>query len=314
MRRIRHDIHGGPEVLRVEEAEPPVPGPGELLVRTEAIGVTLPTVRRVRGGAPLPGLPGDEVAGEVVALGPDVTGFAVGDRIASFGLPGAYAELARTPAAFASRLPDGVSAAQAVALIRGGHVALAALDTAAPRGDESVLITAAAGATGHLAVQLAKARGVPRVVAAVGTPEKAEFVRALGADEAVVHGQESWGAPVDVVLDGAGGDLLPRALGALAPGGRLIHFSSGGGTLAAYDLLAGAKTVTGLTMRHFAATRPERYAHHRAQLWEWASSGRLRAVIHAELPLSGAATAHRLMEARANLGKIVLRPDAGTAR
>ncbi|MGW1838959.1 quinone oxidoreductase family protein [Streptomyces sp. NPDC002067] len=310
MRRVRFHSHGDPEVLRVEEAEAPVPGPGDLLVRPEAIGVTLPMVRRVRGGGPLPGLPGDELAGEVVALGPGTTGFAAGDRIAALGHPGAYAELALAPARMASRVPDGVGAAQAVALVRGGHVALAALDTAALRDGESVLITAAAGATGHLAVQLAALQGASRVVAAVSTPEKAAFARALGADEAVTYDQESWGAPVDVVLDGAGGDLLPRALGALTPGGRLIHFSSGGGTLLAHDLLAGAKTVTGMTMRRFATTRPERYAEHRARLWELAASGRLRATIHAELPLSDAAAAHRLIEARANLGKVVLRPDA----
>ncbi|MGP8297681.1 quinone oxidoreductase family protein [Streptomyces inhibens] len=313
MRRVRFHTYGGPEVLRIEEAEAPVPGPGELLVRTEAIGVTLPCVRRVRGdgkggGDPLPAVPGGEIAGEVVALGPDVTGFAVGDRVTSLTFTGSYTELALAPAFLASRIPDRASAVEAVALVRSGHVALAALSTAAPQGTESVLITGAASGTGHLAVQLAKLQGVPRVVAAVSSADKAEFLHGLGADEVVTYGQESWGEPVDIVLDGVGGEVLPGALAALAPGGRLIFFNSGGGTVPAYELLAGDKTITGLTMRRFTAVRPELYAQHRAQLWELAGSGRLRAAVHAELPLDEAAKAHAIIEARANLGKVVLRP------
>ncbi|WP_407288508.1 zinc-binding alcohol dehydrogenase family protein [Streptomyces sp. BP-8] len=313
MRRVRFHAYGGPEVLRVEEAEAPVPGPGELLVRTEAIGVTLPCVRRLRGdgkggGDPLPGTPGGEIAGEVVALGPDITGFAVGDRVTSLTLTGSYTEFALAPAFLASRIPEGASAVEAVALVRSGHVALAALSTAAPRGAESVLITGAASGTGHLAVQLAKLQGVPRVVAAVGSVAKAEFLKGLGADEVVTYDQESWGEPVDIVLDGVGGEVLPRALAALAEGGRLVFFNSGGGTVPAYELLAGSKTVTGLTMRRFAAVHRELYEQHRVQLWELARSGRLRATVHAELPLAEAAEAHEIIEARANLGKVVLRP------
>ncbi|MCR8574745.1 zinc-binding alcohol dehydrogenase family protein [Streptomyces sp. Isolate_219] len=314
MRRVRFHSYGGPDVLRVEEtAEEPVPGPGELLVRTEAIGVTLPCVRRVRGdgnggGDPLPSMPGGEIAGTVVALGPDVTGFAPGDRVTSLTFTGSYTELALAPAFLASRIPDGASAVEAVALVRSGHVALAALSTAAPRGAESVLITGAAGATGHLAVQLAKLQGVPRVVAAVSSADKADFLRGLGADKVVTYDQESWGAPADIVLDGVGGELLPRALAALAPGGRLIFFNSGGGTVPAYELLAGDKTITGLTMRRFSTVHRELYEEHRAQVWELAGSGRLRAAVHAELPLDKATKAHEIIEARGNLGKVVLRP------
>ncbi|WP_043267449.1 zinc-binding dehydrogenase [Streptomyces sp. CT34] len=313
MRRVRFHAYGGPEVLRLEETGEPVPGPGDLLVRTEAIGVTLPVVRQVRGdgkggGVPLPGVLGGEITGEVVALGPEVSGFAVGDRVTSLTLTGSYGELALAPAFLASRIPDGASAVQAVALVRSGHVALAVLSTAAPAAGESVLITGAASGTGHLAVQLAKLQGVPRVVAAVSSPAKAEFLYGLGADEVVTYDQESWGEPADIVLDGVGGDLLPRALAAVAPGGRLVFFNSGGGTVPAYELLAGAKTITGLTMRRFSTVHRELYEQHREQLWELAGSGRLRAAVHAELPLADAAKAHEIIEARANLGKVVLRP------
>lgn len=309
MRRVRFYEYGGPEVLRVEEAEAPEPGPGELLLRTEAIGVSLPSVRKVReGGVPLPGLLGGDVAGEVVALGPDVTGFELGDRVTGLSFTGSYAELATVPAAMTDRIPEGVGAARAIALVRGGQVALAALATARPTADESVLITGAASGVGHLAVQLAKLQGAARVVAAVGSPEKADFLRALGADEVVTYDSESWGEPVDVVLEGVGGELLPRAVSALAPGGRLVFFGSGGGTVPAFDLLAGAKTVTGLTMARFSTTRRELYDRHGEQLWQLAASGKLRPAVHAEIPLAEAARAHAIIEARANLGKVVLRP------
>ncbi|MFD7663960.1 zinc-binding alcohol dehydrogenase family protein [Streptomyces sp. NPDC059788] len=311
MRRVRFHAYGGPEVLRVEEAEAPEPGPGELLVRTEAIGVSLPSVRRTRGdgkggGTPLPAVLGGEVAGAVTGLGPDVTGFAIGDRVTGLSFTGSYAEAATVPAALASRIPDGATSVDAVALVRGGQVALAALATAAPVGPESVLITGAASATGHLAVQLAKLRGVPRVVAAVGSAGKADFLYGLGADEVVTYEDGCWGEPADIVLDGVGGDLLPRAVAALAPGGRLVFFNSGGGTVPAHDLLAGAKTVTGLTMARFAATRPELYERHGAELWEHFFAGRLRAAVHARIPLAEAARAHEIIEARGNLGKVVL--------
>lgn len=277
---------------------------------TEAIGVTLPSVRKVRGGdrTPLPGVLGGEIAGRVVALGSDVTGFAVGDRITSLSFTGSYAELALAPAVLASRIPDGASAVQAVALVRGGHVALAALATAHPSAAESVLITGAASGVGHLAVQLAKIQGVGRVVAAVSSAAKAGFLRDLGADEVVTYGSDDWGEPVDVVLDGVGGDLLPRAVAALAPGGRLIFFNSGGGSVPAFDLLAGSKTITGLTMARFSQTRRELYDRHGEGLWRLALSGCLRPVVHAEFPLSDAARAHEVIEARANLGKVVLLP------
>ncbi|MFB9364836.1 quinone oxidoreductase family protein [Kitasatospora sp. NPDC001664] len=314
MRRVRFHAYGAPEVLRVERGEVPEPGPGELLVRTEVIGVSLPGVRKVRGAGaagPLPegaGVIGGEVAGRVVAGGPGVEGFAIGERVVSLAFGEAYAELAVVPVAMTERIPPKLETEQALALRRNGQVALAVLATAAPLPEESVLVTAAAGGVGHLLVQLAKLRGVRRVVAAVSSEAKADFVRGLGADEVVSYADEKWGDPADVVLDGVGGELLPRALDAVVPGGRMVYFSSGGGSLPAYDLLAGGKTVTGLSMSRFVRTRPELYREHGEQLWELALAGRLRAAVHARLPLAQAARAHALIEARANLGKVVLAP------
>ncbi|KOG85942.1 quinone oxidoreductase family protein [Streptomyces varsoviensis] len=309
MRRVRYFENGGPEVLRVEDAPVPAPGPGELLLRTEAIGVTLPVVRKVReGGQPLPASLGGEVAGEVIALGPDVTDFSVGDRVTGLCFGDGYADRALLHTAMASRVPDGASAADAVALVRSGLVALGAYEAARPDTGESVLVTGAASGVGHLAVQLARARGARRVVAAASSPEKAVFLKGLGADEVVAYADESWGEPVDIVLDAVGGELLPRAVAALAPGGRLVAFSSGGGAIQAYDLLVGAKSAIGFQLGLIARQRPLLYERWRAELWRLFAEGALRPAIHAELPLMQAAAAHAIIEKRANLGKVILRP------
>ncbi|MBH1938234.1 zinc-binding dehydrogenase [Streptomyces sp. AV19] len=309
MRRVRYHENGGPEVLRVEETEVPRPGPGELLIRTEAAGVTLPVVRKVReGGQPLPASLEGEVAGEIVAVGPDVTGFLVGERVTGLCFGDGYADYSPLHTSMASRIPGGASSAQAVALVRCGLVARGAYEAARPAAGESVLVTGAASGVGHLALQIAKARGASRVVAAVGSPAKAEFVRSLGADEVVVYGQESWGEPVDVVLDAVGGELLSSAVAALAPGGRLVAYSSGGGSIQAYDLLVGAKSVIGFQMALIARHRPELMERWRRELWAMTADGRLRPRIHTELPLEDAAKAHGIVESRANQGKVVLRP------
>ncbi|GAA2923104.1 hypothetical protein GCM10010524_60940 [Streptomyces mexicanus] len=137
---------------------------------------------------------------------------------------------------------------------------------------------------------------------------KADVVRALGAHDAVVYTDDGWGAPVDCVLDGVGGDLLTPAIAALAPGGRLVAYSSGGGTVQAYDLLVGARSVIGFQMARIARETPERYERWRRELWRLFEEGALRPVVHAEFPLEDAAAAHEVITARGNLGKVVLRP------
>ncbi|WP_424890263.1 quinone oxidoreductase family protein [Streptomyces sp. XH2] len=318
MRRVRYYENGGPEVLRLEETDVPAPGPGELLVRTEAVGVTLPVVRKVRGGGlPLPASLGGEVAGEVVATGPDVTGFAVGDRVTGLCFGDGYADHSVLLAAMTSPVPEGATATDAVALVRCGLVARGAYAAARPAPGESVLVTGAASGAGHLAVQLAKELGGGRVVAAVSSAAaeaKAAFLRELGADHVVTYDElahepaDRWGGPVDIVLDAVGGELLPTAVAALAPGGRLVAYSSGGGTIEAYDLLVGAKSAIGFQMALIARHRPELMEQWRLELWELFASGRLRPRVHAELPLEAAAKAHELIESRVNLGKVVLRP------
>ncbi|MFI2203278.1 zinc-binding alcohol dehydrogenase family protein [Streptomyces sp. NPDC020192] len=305
MRRVRYESAGGP--LFLEEAPVPEPGPGELLVRCEAAGVTLPVVRKVTEAAEPIAL-GGEIAGEVVAVGEGVTRFRPGARVTGLCFGHGYADFAVLHEAMASPIPDGADAVDAVALVRSGLVAYGALEAARPVPGEAVLVTAAASGVGHLAVQLARVRGAGRVVGAVSDPAKAEFVRGLGADDCVRYSDGSWGDPVDCVLEAVGGDLLTPALAALAPYGRLVAYSSGGGTIRAYDLLVGAKSVIGFQMALIARGRPELYEQWRQELWRLFAEGALKPAVHAEFELADAAKAHEAIERRANLGKVVLRP------
>ncbi|MFF8938185.1 zinc-binding alcohol dehydrogenase family protein [Streptomyces paradoxus] len=305
MRRVRYESRGGP--LFVEEAPLPEPGPGELLVRAEAIGVTLPAVRKVTEAAE-PGPLGGEIAGEVTAVGEGVTRFGTGDRVTGPCFGHGYADFAVLHEAMASPVPGDASAVDAVALVRSGLVALGALEAARPQPGEAALVTAAASGVGHLAVQLAGTRGAGRVVGAVSGPAKADFVRGLGADHVVTYGDDGWGTPVDYVLDAVGGELLTPALAALAPEGRLVAYGSGGGTIQAYDLLVGAKSVIGFQMARIARGRPELYEQWRTEVWRLFAAGELRPVVHGEFALEDAAKAHGEIEGRSNLGKVVLIP------
>jgi NADPH:quinone reductase-like Zn-dependent oxidoreductase len=305
--RVRYQRNGGPEVLFTEHVPEPTPGAGELVVRAEAIGVTLPAVRKVREArepAPL----GGEVAGEVVALGVGVDGFALGDRVIGLCLGHGYADYAVLGAVMTAPIPEGVTPVDAVALLRSGLVALGTFHAAGAQPGESVLVTAAASGVGHLAVQLARVRGASRVVGAVSSPGKIGFVRSLGADDVVIYNQPNWGDPVDYILDGVGGDLLGPAVAALDAGGRLIAYSSGGGTIDAHDLLVGSKTVTGFQMARIAFGQPDLYESWRQELWTLFRAGRIRPTVHATFALTDASAAHAVIEAHANQGKVVLVP------
>lgn len=322
MRAIRFGRYGGPEVLELAEVPVPRPGAGEVLIEVGAAGVTLPVVRLTRGGpdggVPLPQVPGGEVAGRIVEVGAGVsgepgTGWRVGERVTGLAFSGAYAEFATVPVEFLSRVPDGVDDATAVVLVRSGHVAFAALHLAALREGESVLVTSAAGGVGHLAVQLARALGAGRVVAAAGAGAgRIEFLRGLGADRAVTYDEARAGLAesFDVVLDGAGANVQEIGLAALAPLGRFVSYNAVGGKLFTNELRMTARTVIGLAMRHFVAHRPDVYERHGQRLWELLERGALRPAVHAVLPLEQAADAHRVIEARTNLGKMVLTPAA----
>ncbi|KJK56995.1 quinone oxidoreductase family protein [Saccharothrix sp. ST-888] len=307
MRKVRMHGYDGPSALRLDEVPAPVAGPGELLIRVEAAGLTLPVLKVLNGfgEVPLPHTPGGDLVGRVAAVGEGVDGCRVGDRVGGVVFQDLYADLVPVQAALVTPVPEEVAAADALAVVRSGLVALAALRAGRLERGDSVLITAAAGGVGHLAVQLARALGASRVVAAVGSAAKAEFVRGLGADEVVRYQDADWGAPVDLVVDSVGGAVLQRAAEALVPFGRLVVNSGAGGTLDAGVLLRGMHTVTGLSMARLSRLRPGLIESHRAELWALLADGALRPV-SARFPLERAAEAAEVLAARANLGKVLL--------
>ncbi|MFF0267875.1 zinc-binding alcohol dehydrogenase family protein [Kribbella sp. NPDC004536] len=307
MRRVWYGEHGGPEVLQVEEVDVPSPGPGEVLLEVDAVGVTLPGLFHLRD-LELPQRPGGELAGRVVAVGDGVEGFAVGQRVAGLTMSGAMADYAVAPAALLDVVPEDVPPVIAMALLRSGQVALAALELARLQPGDSVLVTAAAGGVGHLAVQLAKSLGAGRVVGTVSDASKAEFVRRQGADEVVLSNEARWPVEVDVVVEGVGGVVLERALQCVKPFGRLITLSAAPGRLASHDLLTGLRTVTGLSMGQVARNRPDLIGTWRRQLWTLLATGQVRPAIAAELSLEEAAKAYQLLADRANQGKVTLVP------
>jgi len=301
LRRIRFAAGHPAEVVPEPD---PAPSPGHLLVRTEAVGVSVGLARLLAAGERGElATPGGEFVGAVVALGSDVAGFAVGDRVGGVVFRDAFADLVVADPRLVGPVPAEVDAAVALALVRGGLLALSTLRAARFEPGESVLVTAAASGTGHLAVQVARALGAGRVV---GSADKADFVRGCGADEVVTYTRPSWGDPVDVVLDGVGGDLVARGVAALAPFGRLVAFSAGGGIVDVAGLLGGAKSVIGFTVGTLNRTRPELVDRHRAELWDLLAADRLHPR-HIDFPLERVTEAIELITTRANLGCVVLR-------
>lgn len=308
MRAVQVERFGPPEVMRVVELPRPVPGAGEVLVRMEAAGVN-PVDWKVRSGASgdrfgtPPYVPGWDLAGMVEATGPGVSALAPGDQV--FGMPrfpqlaGCYAEYVAAPAEQLARKPAELDWPAAGGLPLAGLTALQVLDLAGVTRGQRVLVHAAAGGVGHLAVQLAKARGA--WVAGTARADKHEFLRGLGADEAIDYTATQFEEAVkdlDVVIDPIGGDTSLRSLRALRPGGVLLLLVGRGSE----ELAAAARQ---------AGVRVERHLVHPdgpglARLADLAQQGKLRVEVEQVFPLEQAAKAHELGERGRTSGKLVL--------
>ncbi|MEV6925157.1 NADP-dependent oxidoreductase [Dactylosporangium sp. NPDC051485] len=312
MKAITQDVFGGPEVLRLTEIDRPEPGLSQVLVRVHAAAVN-PTDfwHRAHGGLQRRIVPlGWDVSGVVEAVGPGVTLFAPGDEV--FGMPrqpepaGAYAEYLVAPARHLARKPAGISHAEAAALPLVSLTAWQALvDVARLEPGQRVLVHAAAGGVGHVAVQIAKALGAE----VIGTARAAKhgFVRELGADRVVDHTAEDFAevvSDVDVVLDTIGGEYGPRSLRTLRPGGIVVSLASP--AEAALTPVARAQGKRALFMI-VEADQAGMLA-----VADLVERGLLRATLDTVLPLEDAAKAHELGERRTTTGKIVLavRADA----
>jgi len=326
MQAIRPRETGGAEVLKLEERETPVPGPGQLLVRTSAIGVNFIDVYQRRGvyKVDLPLALGLEGAGVVEAIGAGAAepagGVVVGARVAWASAPGSYATHVLVAAERAVPIPDGVDARQAAAIMLQGMTAhYLATDTFALRAGQTALVHAASGGVGLLLIQLAKRAGA-RVIGTVSSPEKAALARQAGADEVILYATQDFeeetrrltgGRGVDVVYDGVGASTFVKGLRVLRPRGMLALFGQSSGPVAPLDpqVLAanGSLFLTRPTLVHYTATRSELLARAGA-LFELIARGELDVRIGATFPLANARAAHEALETRQTSGKVLLIP------
>lgn len=317
---IRPDRTGGPEVLLLAEHPTPTPGPDEVLVRTEAIGVNFIDVYHRRGLYPQPSpIPlGQEGAGIIERLGANVTTLRAGARVGWCGVPGSYATHVVVPAAKAVPVPDGVTAASAAALLLQGLTAhYLATSTFPLRAGHVAVIHAAAGGVGQLLVQLARQAGA-RVLATSSSPGKHDLIRALGADAVATYEtfvaeakRLSNGRGADVVYDSVGAATVPGSLDSLAPRGLLALFGQSSGPVPPMDpqvlSAKGSLFLTRPTLRDYTLTREELLMRS-DDLFARIAAGRLALRIDRTLPLAQAADAHRALEARATSGKVLLIP------
>lgn len=321
MRAIVATELGEPEVLRLAEAERPSPGPGQVLIRVQAAGINFADTERRRGTyrrPELPWIPGTEGAGVVEEVGPAVDPGWIGERVAFWAMPpavsGSYAEYAVAPEASLFRLGDRLAFEQGAALPLQGLTAYGVVHLAARiEAGQTVLIHAAGGGVGLLAVQMARQAGA-RVLGTVSSERKAEAVLAAGG-EPLLYGEDllqrllgaTGGLGVDVVLDSVGRATQEVSLAALAPFGQFVNYGDASGPLSPIE--PGLLYERSLKIGAFALNvdyRPERWIEIRKELLRWVEEGRLRLNVSTVFPLAAAAEAHRLIESRQSVGKIVL--------
>ncbi len=315
---------GGPDVLRPATGPVPSPHPDEVLIRVEAAGVNRPDVQQRKGAYPPPPgaspLLGLEVAGEVVALGPEVRAFRLGDKVCGLANGGGYAAYCAVPATQCLPWPAGYDAVRAAALPETYFTIWANLfQHGRLAAGERALIHGGTSGIGVTAIQLARAFGA-EPYATAGSDEKCAACLKLGAAAAINYRTQDFVEEikrltdkrgVDVVLDMVGGPYFPRNLRCLAMDGRLVLIAFlGGSKVENFDLtpiMTRRLTVTGSTMRpRTAAQKAAIAAELRDKVWPLLEKGQCAPVIHATFPLAQAAEAHRLMESSAHVGKIML--------
>jgi putative PIG3 family NAD(P)H quinone oxidoreductase len=314
---------GGPEVLRPVTRPLPTLGTGDVLIKTAAAGVNRPDVAQRKGGYPPPpgasDLPGLELAGTVMALGPNAERWKVGDKVCALVAGGGYAEYCAAPAGQCLPWPTGFDAVRAAALPETfftvwGNVA----QRAKLQAGETILIHGGSSGIGTTAIQIAKSLGATVIVTA-GSDEKCAACLKLGAARAVNYQTEDYvavvkemtgGTGVNVILDMVGGDYIARDIAALAPEGRLVFIAFQKGRKAEIDfqpIMLKRLTVTGSTLRPRDVAFKSAVARElEERVWPLLGSGQIAPIIHATFPLHDAAGAHRALEAGNHIGKIVL--------
>jgi NADPH:quinone reductase len=314
---------GGPDVLAPGERPVPSPGPNDVLIQVAAAGVNRPDVMQRAGHYPPPpgasDIPGLEVAGTIVAVGPDVHDWHPGDRVCALVSGGGYAEYCLAPAPQCLPVPRGFDFTQAAAIPETFFTVWNnVFDRGRLQPGESILIHGGSSGIGTTAIQLARAWS-SRVFVTAGSAAKCTACERLGAERAINYRETDFvaaireatgGRGVDVILDMVGGDYLPRNLDVLAMDGRLVQIAILGGAKATLNLITMMQrrlTLTGSTLRaRPVAEKGAIAAALRAKVWPWLEAGTVRPVIHATFPLRSAAEAHRVMESGNHIGKLVL--------
>ena len=321
---IRIHQHGGPEVLKWEDVDIGAPAPGQIRVRQKAVGLNYIDVYFRTGQYPppmgLPFTPGNEGAGDVVAVGEGVTGLAAGDRVAYAATLGSYAEERVMDAKFAVKLTPGISYETGAAMMLKGLTAQYLLRrTFAVKKGDTILFHAAAGGVGLILCQWAKHLGCT-VIGTVGSKDKEKLAREAGCDHVILYRDEDFakrvkeitgGEGCDVVYDGVGKATFPASLDCLKPFGLFASFGSASGPIEAFNI--------GLLQQKGSlyATRPTLFTHigkrevletMASELFSVVESGAVKIPIHSRVPLAQAADAHRALEARQTTGATVLLP------
>jgi len=314
MKAVYVEQPGGVENLKYADLPKPSPGPGQALVKIVASGVNYIDIYFRKGvyPAPPPIVLGSEGAGTVEAVGPDVTNVASGDRVAYAMARGSYAEYAVVPAWQLVKIPPSVDFQTAAAAMLQGMTAHYLTHSTYPlKPGDSCLIHAAAGGTGRLIVQMAKMLGA-RVVATVGTEEKAEQAKETGADEVIIYTKEDFTAKakgMHVVYDSVGQSTFMKSLDCLRPRGMMVSFGNASGPVADFaPLILSQKGSLYLTRPSLAnySTTAEELDWRANDVLSWIAQGKLKLHIHKVYPLADAAEAHRDLEGRKTTGKLLL--------
>jgi NADPH:quinone reductase len=324
MQAIEVAEHGGPEVLDYVDRPRPSPGPGEVLIKAEAIGVNFVDTYFRSGLYPheVPFILGAEVAGTVAAVGDGVTSFRIGDRVASADAVGAYAEYCVAPADVVAQVPDSVGFDVAAAALLKGMTAHLLIKSVYPvQGGDTVLLHAGAGGVGLILTQWATSLGV-RVITTASTAEKAQLSRKAGAVEVLDYPVEPQqfganirsltdGAGVAAVYDGVGKSTFDASLASLAVRGTLALFGASSGPVPPVDpqrLNAAGSVYLSRPLRpHFMRTRDE-FAWRTGELFDLLGDGTIEVTVSAHYPLNDAARAHRDLQGRKTVGSVVLIP------
>jgi NADPH:quinone reductase len=321
MRAIAVTTFGGPEVLQLTEVPEPQPGPGQAIIRVAYAGVNFAEIMGRRGdyhASSLPFVPGLEVSGHIHALGDGVEGLSIGQPVAAFTVTGGYADYVAASALLTFPLTASLDLRTAAAFPTVVPTATALLtEVAHVQPGESVLIHAASGGIGTVAIQVARLLGAGRIIGVVSREEKRDYARSFGYDDVLL--QEDFasqmraltgGHGADVILESIGGEVFRQSMEVLAPLGRLVLFGNASGSAdiaqSVSTLQRTNKAILGFSIGSLSQQDPQRLRAIALRALQYLERGQVRIAITDVLPLSLAGEAHRRIESRRNLGKLLL--------